>query len=465
MRLLACSNSCPRWEDGRLLPRSPGGLIPMLIALFQEHGGHWIFTAPSGSEHPTSVSIEGDVSLHPVQLTEALRHQHYDQISIALFLGLLHYLYDTSRQPVFDPAMRAAWHGYEHVNQVYADRLAALMDNDPDELILLNDPHLMLVPELLAARRPDRASGVTYFLGTPWCEPDYFSVLPRWLRTRLLESLLQCDVVGFHATRWADAFLACCARYLPEATVSGGTVQYRGRATDVVAVPFPLDVQTLEEMRDEPATGWWRERLARLAQGRRSLVRADRLDLWKNIPRGFAAYEAMLAQSPELADECWFGAVVTVPSRAAERHEAYRTACEEAVARINERFARPGRQAVSLVYPDRDSRHCVVAALRDADGAVVNSTYDGLNLFAKEAALLLDDSGTLLLSENAGVYQQLRPYAIGLDPFDLEQTAVAMRQAATAPNPAAGPGHSGPDRRALLRQEGVRQWLKAVSPG
>lgn len=465
MRLLACSNSCPRWEDGRLLPRSPGGLVPMLIALFQEHGGHWIFTAPPGSEQSTVVSIEGDVSLHPVPLAESLRHQHYDQISIALFLGLLHYLYDTSTQPVFDSATRTAWHGYEHVNEIYADRLVALMENDPDELILLNDPHLMLVPEFLARRRPDRASGVTFFLGTPWCEPDYFGVLPGWLRTRLLESLLHCDVVGFHATRWADAFLACCARYLPEAAVSGNTVHYRGRATTVVAVPFPLDVQTLEEMRGERATEWWRERLGRLAQGRRSLVRADRLDLWKNIPRGFAAYEAMLMENPELADECWFGAVVTVPSRPAKRHAVYRAACEAVVARINERFGRPERQAVSLIYPDRDSRHCVVAALRDAHGAVVNSTYDGLNLFAKEAALLLRDRGTLLLSENAGVYQQLHPYAIGIDPFDLDQTGAAMRQGLTGSGPGAGPGRSGPDRRALLRQENVRQWLKAVSPG
>ena len=46
MRILTCSNSCPRWDGGVLAPRSPGGLVPMLVALLRQHGGHWIFTAP-----------------------------------------------------------------------------------------------------------------------------------------------------------------------------------------------------------------------------------------------------------------------------------------------------------------------------------------------------------------------------------------------------------------------------------
>jgi trehalose-6-phosphate synthase len=33
---------------------------------------------------------------------------------------------------------------------------------------------------------------------------------------------------------------------------------------------------------------------ARLAGGRQVIARADRIDLWKNLPRGFAAYERLL---------------------------------------------------------------------------------------------------------------------------------------------------------------------------
>lgn len=461
MRFFTCSNSCPQWEDGRLLPRSLGGLVPMLIALLKEQGGHWIFTAPPGLEASGPVRLDEEKHLHPIGLTEEQRRRHYDVVSIGLFLGMLHYLHGTSVQPLFDGELQEAWAAYEFVNRTYAERLAGLTENTADEWILLNDPHLMLVPEYITERVPVRRSRLTYFLGTPWCEPDYFCVLPSWLRTRLLESLLRCDVVGFHARRWADAFLACCARFLPGARVEDRVVTYRDQVTRLVAVPFPVDADVLERMRDEPATARWQERLDGIVQGRRALVRADRLDLWKNIPRGFAAYEALLQRRPELAKECWFGAVVTPASRATERHREYQELVESQVRRINDRFGAPGRDAVTLIYPGRggDSRNCVVAALDMSHAALVNSTYDGLNLFAKEAAVLMGDHASLLLSVNAGVYQQLSPYATAVDPFDLDQTATAIETALTGEN---GDRRGAQTRRELLHQESAASWLKAV---
>ncbi|NSC25516.1 trehalose-6-phosphate synthase [Streptomyces albus subsp. chlorinus] len=462
MKILTCSNSCPQWEDGQLNPRSPGGLVPMLIALLNEHGGEWVFTAPPGSDMSESVSLDGGITLHPVALDEELRRRHYDTISIQLLLGMLHYMHDTSVEPVFDSALGDAWAGYETVNRQYAKRLTELSANSADELILLNDPHLMLVPEFFASQQVRRKSKLTYFLGTPWCEPDYFTVLPAHVRTRILESLLACDVVGFHARRWSDAFLACCARFLPQAEVEGDTVTHRGHVTRLVSVPFPLDVDVLDTMVEEPATDRWTERLARMAAGRRVMVRADRIDLWKNMPRGFAAYEAALERDPRLAEECWFVAVATPASRAAGRHLAYQQATEAAIHRINERFGAPGREAATLVQPGkgRDSRNCVVAALRMSTAAVVNSTYDGLNLFAKEAAYLLRDDASLLLSANAGVHEQLGAFALTLDPFDIDQTSRVMEQALRAAGGAAG--GSAQERRALLRSESAEEWLKAV---
>jgi trehalose 6-phosphate synthase len=461
MRLLTCSNSCPRWDAGVLVPRSPGGLIPMLNALLTQHGGHWVFTAAPGIEGSDPVELAGGVWLHPMDLPEQIRSQHYDTISIGLLLGLLHYLHDTSAQPIVDGAALEAWAGYEAVNRAYAKRLAELVENTPDELILLNDPHLMLVPEFLS---PQIRGGtrLTYFLGTPWCEPDYFSILPGWMRGRILESLLRCDVVGFHASRWADAFVACCARYLRDVRVERSTVDYRGHRTRMVAKPFPLDVAALGQMRDEPATARWAQRLSEMAGGRPTIVRADRLDLWKNLPRGFAAYEAMLERQPDWADNAWHAAIVTVPSRATDRHRAYQEQTEALVRRINQRFGGRRGEAVSLIYPGSsgDSRNSVVASLDLATAAFVNSTFDGLNLFAKEAALLMADPASLLLSVNAGVHEQLGAFATPVDPFDLEQTSRAMEAALDGTvNGQAGAAA----RRDLLRRESVTDWLSAIS--
>ncbi|MEU3228066.1 trehalose-6-phosphate synthase [Streptomyces sp. NPDC006976] len=464
MKILTCSNSCPQWTDGQLNPRSAGGLVPMLIALLDQHGGDWIFTSPPGDDLPASVTLTGGVTLHPMGLDEDLRRHHYDTISIQLLLGLLHYMHDTSVEPVFDSRLADAWTGYETVNRLYAQRLTTLSADTDDELILINDPHLMLVPEFFTAGKTSRQSKLTYFLGTPWCEPDYFTLLPGHVRTRILESLLTCDTVGFHARRWTDAFAACCARFLPDAVIEGDTVVHRGHRTRLVSSPFPLDVQVLDTMVEEPATASWTQRLTEMADGRRMMVRADRIDLWKNMPRGFAAFEAALERSPELAETTWFLAIGTSPSRASARHLAYQRLTEEAIQRVNDRFGKPGRPVATLLQPGkgRDSRNCVVAALLMSTAAIVNSTYDGLNLFAKEAAYLLDDSASLLLSVNAGIHEQLGPFARAIDPFDIDQSSRVIEAALNTDADGTGPAEK---RRALLRSETAEEWLTSVFPG
>jgi hypothetical protein len=99
------------------------------------------------------------------------------------------------------------------------------------------------------------------------------------------------------------------------------------------------------------------------------------------------------------------------------------------VAEINHTFGTSGRPAVSLVYPDlATSRHCVTAALSRADIVLVNPTVDGMNLVAKEA-LFLAGGAPLLLSVNAGAYEQVAAYVTPLQPFDVAATATALREA------------------------------------
>ncbi|HEX3784815.1 MAG TPA: trehalose-6-phosphate synthase [Pseudonocardiaceae bacterium] len=440
MRLVVCSNSSPRWEDGvGLLPRSPGGLVPLLVTLLAEHGGDWLCTVPLGGSpvgpsDPDSedgvevVALPGDVALHQVRRSKAVLEQHYEDIGIRLMLWLFHYLFDTAREPVFDGAFAQAWAGYESVNRAYADHLATVLRNSPDELVLINDYHLFLVPEMLEPRA-HRASTVAYFHGLPWCEPEYFDILPARIRDRILASLLRCDIVGFHCTRWARAFLACCARFLPDCATDDEGVVLDGHRTRISVASFPLDVPILERMRDAPETVRWRQRLRAAGGGRRVIVRADRIDLWKNLPRGFAAYRSLLQRRPELAGDWWFCAVVTVPSRTTERSRDLRRVCEEMVEELNERFGTPGRPAVSLIWPDlATTRNCVVAALSDADLVLVNPTIDGMNLVAKEA-LYFAEHGSLLLSPNAGAYEGLADHVTPVDPFDVEATAAAMLDA------------------------------------
>ncbi len=466
MKLIVCSNSAPRWQNGvGLLPRSPGGLVPLLVTLLEEFGGDWICTAPAGvpDRDGEPVRLPGEVTLHQVRLPEPVLEQHYLTIGVRLMLWLFHYLLDTSREPAFDSEFARAWAGYEAVNRAYAGRLAGVAANSVDELILINDYHLFLLPELLSGP-VERRGRLAFFHGLPWCEPDYYGILPAAIRDRILVSLLCCDVVGFHDSRWAAAFLSCCARFLPGCRVSEREVAYQGHETRIAVAPFPLDIDALRRMDTESSTDRWRERMAVLGAGRRVVARADRLDLWKNQPRGFAAYRALLDREPDLSGQWWFCAVATPPSRTTERSREHQRLCEAMVADINDRFATPDRPAVSLVYPDAaSSRNCVTAALSGAEVTLVNPTIDGMNLVAKEA-LFLAERAPLLLSVNAGAYEHLAGHVMPVQPYDVTATATALREAmgGTGSAPCGFPGGRA-ELRHLLAGQGAAGWLAQLA--
>ena len=63
---------------------------------------------------------------------------------------------------------------------------------------------------------------------------------------------------------------------------------------------------------------------------------------------------------------------------------------------------------------------------------LVNPVRDGLNLVAKEGPLLNRNDGVLVLSREAGAWEELALAgrgAIGVNPFDVAATADALHQA------------------------------------
>jgi trehalose 6-phosphate synthase len=468
VRLVVCSNSAPRWQEGvGLSPRSPGGLVPLLVSLLEARGGEWVCTIPAGDNdlEDGQVHLSDGITLHPIRMPGRILEQHYLTIGVRLMLWLFHYLFDTSQEPSFDAAFKEAWAGYEAVNQAYAGQLSK-MDIGADDQLLINDYHLFLVPELLSHESGVRPGRMAYFHGLPWCEPDYYAILPPAIREQILTSLLRCDVVGFHDSRWATAFQRCCHQFLPDCQVDDHEVRHSGRSTRVAVAPFPLDTDALQRMATDSKTADWRKRISALSGGRRVLARADRLDLWKNHLRGFAAYRSLLQSNPRLVEDWMFCAVTTTPSRTTERSREHQRRCEALVAEINERFGTADRPAVSLVYPDASSsRQCVTAALSEADVTLVNPTIDGMNLVAKEA-LFLAPRAPLLLSVNAGAYEQLAPHVAPVQPYDIEGTADAL-DAAMAHAGGEGLDMSGPPAQvtALLAGAGPTGWLTQLMEG
>ncbi len=100
---------------------------------------------------------------------------------------------------------------------------------------------------------------------------------------------------------------------------------------------------------------------------------------------------------------------------------------------INDRWATPTWTPIVLDTSDNFARS--IAALTRYDVLLVNPIRDGLNLVAKEGAVLNRNDGVLALSREAGAWEELGGTALEVNPFDVSGTADVLATALTM-----GPG-------------------------
>src|SRR5690606_5801312 len=155
----------------------------------------------------------------------------------------------------------------------------------------------------------------------------------------------------FHTKRWSEAFVRCCERTLKDVSVGDGGLTYRDREVKVRAMQFPLDSQRVLAVASSEAAQRWKEHFTRRANGRRMIVRVDRLDLWKNHIRGYHAFEELLTRDRRQRDDVFFLSVATPVRHETARHRRYRAVCEQYVDRLNGP-ADSGLQSAELVFPD-----------------------------------------------------------------------------------------------------------------
>jgi trehalose 6-phosphate synthase len=298
---------------------------------------------------------------------------------------------------------------------------------------------------------------LAYFHHVPWCDPSYFGVLPEPLRHDILSAMLAYDSVGFHCRRWADAFTACCERFLAGARRDGDVVCWQGRLTDVAVIPATIDASAVRASAASSDAATWRERFGVLKDDRSLFVRVERADPSKNAIRGLRAYELLLERHPDLAATTRLLAVLTPVRGWVKQYRRYLAVTQHVAAQINHRFRRYGTVISLDIAADaqRPDHARAIAALTLADVVVVNPTFDGLNLVAMEGSIAGD--AMLVLSENSGVHDVLGCAAVSVNPFDVEQTTTAMTQALQCRD--ASQHDQAAQRRTLIIARSPQQWI------
>jgi len=438
-RILVASNRGPvsfEVEDGELVARrGAGGMVAALAPAVQETGGLWVAAAMGeGDRRRASESPDGrlevaiDDAKHLLRLLpfdDATYDRFYNEVSNRLLWFLHHYLWDLPREPGLGEDARTAWDAYRAVNRSFAEALAEEAGG-ADAEALVQDYHLSLVPAMVRELAP--AVRTAHFHHVPFAAADYLRLLPREMREELLTGLLGADLLGFHTERWAENFLGAC-RLLEGADVlwRRRVVKWQGRLVRVGVYPIAIDAAQLRAMVASPEVRRRRRALDRWRGDRKLLLRVDRVELSKNILRGFHSYEAFLRGRPEWRGRVVFLALLQPSRRAVAEYRHYSEECVGEAERINEELGTPEWTPVEVrMNHDYDE---VLAAYGIYDALIVNPVFDGMNLVAKEGPLLNRAGGALILSRTAGAHAELGRAAIGVDPVDVAGTAEAIAEA------------------------------------
>ncbi len=451
-------------SGGRNYSRGAGGLVTALNAVVNQRKNS-VWVASAMSEEDIEVSRESapyeveDLRVTLVEHDAEAYDLMYNRVANPLLWFVQHGLYNLPYSPRFGDETRRAWEdGYVAVNRNFAEATARTVEGMESPVILLHDYQLYMVPLFLREHLAEKADDafVSLFVHIPWPEPDYWRVLPEYIRKGVLESLLEANTVAFHTSRYARNFIETAIQTLGlEGDTDKGVVYKDGREVWVRAYPISIDPAEFEELAEGDAVKKEEPEIQELPG--QLLVRVDRMDLSKNVVRGFEAYGRMLERHPEMREQVTFLARVQPSRENVPEYAEYAEAVRKTVEEINTRHGTGPWKPVELLMDDNFPGS--VATYKNYDVLLVNAVRDGMNLVAKEAAIVNERDGVLILSENAGAYEELGEPSLTVNPFDIDEQAEAIYEALSM---------GAEERRAraeklrqIVRSNTVEHWVEA----
>ena len=325
---------------------------------------------------------------------------------------------------------------YREVNKKFADVVLQEMAGTETPVLLVQDYHFALLPQMVKKKRPD--ARIAIFWHIPWPNAEAFGICP-W-QSELLDGLLGADLVGFHVQSHCNNFLETVDRAL-ESRIEREHFAVNREGHLTIVRPFPISVNFMEtatatgEALRQPQVEAPNEETVEL--DRSALLRelgvetlflgvgVDRVDYTKGILERFAAVERFLEKYPRYQGEFTF-IQIGAPSRThIKRYHDFLAEVEAAAERINWRFQTNNWSPI--IFRKRHHSHREIDRFyRVANLCLVSSLHDGMNLVAKEfLASRQDEDGVLILSRFTGACRELRD-ALIVNPYDIEEMADAI---------------------------------------
>ena len=444
-RLIVVSNRGPvSFAADGSARRSSGGLATALRGLLQDRDVTWVASAISDGDraHAGETLEQEGYRLRLVDHGAQAYDWYYNVVANPMLWFIHHSLWELAYTPKVDAAFHSAWHdGYVPVNEGFASAVLAELERDPDAAVFFHDYHLYLAPAFVRREHPDAL--LMHFVHVPWPQPDGWRVLPRSIRSAIHEGLIANDVIGFHTDRWRRNFIYSARELLGEDVTA-----------KTVTAPISVDAAEFEALAQNDAVLAAEEQIVE-RRPEKLVVRVDRIDPSKNIVRGFRVFELYLDAHPEMHQRVGMLALLDPSRQEIPEYAEYLAAIEREVRRVNDRFQRNGWTPIDLQIDDDFPKS--VAAYKQFDVLLVNAIFDGMNLVAKEAPLVNERDGVVVLSENTGAHAELSEWSLTVNPFDVENQARVLHEALTLE-----PGERRSRLEAIrahVREHDVGEWL------
>jgi len=441
-----------RVENGRVVYRehaSPNGIVPTLKSFFGAvEQGAWVAWKQVDAKHKDKdfervVRIKdsyGEYNVSRLPLTAQQVRSFYHVTSKEALWPILHSFPERYNYDAVD------WPMFREVNRLFAE--AAVAQAAEGAVIWIHDYNLWLMPHYVRQLRPDVR--IAFFHHTPFPSSSIFSILP-W-RDEIMESLLACDVVGFHIPRYASGFVATArnlkgAEILEELPVDDSLspqglalsqatlptrIAYKGREIRVDAFPVGTNVAYINELAGREVT---REREARIRSElgeRRLILSVGGADYTKGTRDMLLAFERLLERRPELRGRLQLLVTSVAAASGMGIYRNVQREIEQIAGRINGRYGTLASQPLLLktsAIPFEE----LIAYYRCADVCWITPLRDGLNLVAKEyVAARRGLGGALVLSEFTGASVELTG-AVLANPYSTHLMDAAIDQGLDMP--------------------------------
>ncbi|MFA5095321.1 MAG: trehalose-6-phosphate synthase [Candidatus Paceibacterota bacterium] len=409
------------------------GMITAIESVIKACGGTWIAWG-SGDADKQTVDKDNKIKVPPqepkyilkrIWLSDQEVKGYYEGFSNEAIWPLCHMVHN---RPIF---RKDDWLRYCHVNEKFTESILAEIKSVPNPIILVQDFHLALIPQMIKASRPDAQTGIFWHI--PWPSSEAFSVCP-W-RKEILRGMLGADIVGFHIQQFCNNFIDTVSKELESlCDLEQFTVTYQNHTSYIKS--FPISIAFTDSGNDvlyDKKVG--KKFLEKLDIHSKYIgLGVDRMDYTKGLLERFKAIEFFLDTYPSYKNNFTFLQIASPSRESVPKYKQFSEEVTKEALRINEKFQTKTWQPIVLLK-EYHTHEELGALFKVADVCMVTSLHDGMNLVAKEYVAARDDEkGVLVLSKFTGAVRDLRG-AIVINPYSAEETSEALNVALSMPLP------------------------------